>query len=52
MSSFPKPHLQISYDVKDGYDIFIKEYPSLSNSFELSCDSNTTLTFELKKIEL
>lgn len=46
---FPKPDLQISYTVSPEYNIIIKEYPDSSNNFNLSCDSNITLTFVLRE---
>lgn len=45
---FPNPDLQISYTTKPEYNITIKEYPD-SNNFNLSCDSNITLTFVLRE---
>ncbi len=46
---FPKPDLQISYTVSPEYNILIKEYPDSSNNFNLSCDSNLTITFVLRE---
>ncbi len=45
---FPNPDLQISYTTKPEHNIIIKEYPD-SNNFNLSCDSNITLTFVLRE---
>lgn len=49
---FPNPDLQISYKtstILPEYDILIKEYPDSSNVFNLSCDSNITITFVLRR---
>lgn len=45
---FPKPNLQISYKVQDGYNVIIKEYPLLGDNFELSLDKDVVLTFQLQ----
>lgn len=46
---FPKPHVEVTYEVKEGYSVYIKEYPMLSDSFKLGADSTLNLTFVLRK---
>ena len=48
----PKPVLQISYTVKNGYNIVIKEYPDSSRKFQIFSDTDITLTFVLRPATL
>lgn len=46
---YPKPAVQVSYDVPTGYNIFIKEYPDSGKNFSLFADSAITLTFVMRQ---
>ncbi|MCZ2393641.1 MAG: hypothetical protein LC105_07295 [Chitinophagales bacterium] len=46
---FPKPTLQLDYKVKDGYKVYVKEFPEYGNSFEFSADKPRTITFLLRE---
>lgn len=46
---FPKPEVDVSYTVKEGFDVTIKEYPERGTSFLLGADSTLNITFVLKK---
>lgn len=49
---YPKPALQISYQVDSGFDIYIKEYPDSGKNFQVYADSAITITFLVRPVTL